>query len=227
MLTVASIPSLTQGYVLVQPFSINIMRNSETVKYTDNKIRMAVFRAVSPFKPVEVYWRFRGTCCLHHYQGWWWRQQASLKRRHAYTRRHGATTQKTFTLATVRIWILTVCKKSVELKDRVCLSLRCIGSEMPRWNSVFGGLPNMLIGELILFWTAQLLSELCANPKLNVNRMDRKIIFLSSVITVVRLPFLCNGHEFRGSRELICEMCALPLEYISPLLFFILVLSLS
>jgi hypothetical protein len=40
--------------------------------------KMAVFWVVAPCSLVEVYHRFRGSCC--HSSPWWWRQQGPLKR---------------------------------------------------------------------------------------------------------------------------------------------------
>jgi hypothetical protein len=74
---------------------------------SNDVMKMAVFWVVAPCSLVEVYWHFRGACCLYHCSLlWWWRQQAPLKWQQTSTRLHSATAQKEaiFILTAVRTW---------------------------------------------------------------------------------------------------------------------------
>jgi hypothetical protein len=81
-------PTCPNGkYMKVKRDLVNYIRKLQTrniMFQTAGEMKMAVFCVVAPCILVEVYQRFRGTCCLHH-QGdewvpWWWRQQVPLKR---------------------------------------------------------------------------------------------------------------------------------------------------
>jgi hypothetical protein len=102
-----------RNFSTVSDFTISPVVGLEVL--TAASMQMAVFWIVAPCSLVEVYQRFRGTCCLHH-QGthsspWWWRQQVPLKRWYTSTRIHGATTQKTAIFISPAVWniIFLVC----------------------------------------------------------------------------------------------------------------------
>jgi hypothetical protein len=75
-------------------------------------MKMAVFWVVVPCSLIEVYRRFRGTCCLHHQR---WRQKLPLKRRKTSTRLHGAITQKTAIFVIHLLWIF---KKRTSFQEK-------------------------------------------------------------------------------------------------------------
>jgi hypothetical protein len=51
--------------------------------FTVASMKMDVFWVVAPCSLVEIYWRFRGACCLYPQSDdsspWWWRQQSPLR----------------------------------------------------------------------------------------------------------------------------------------------------
>jgi hypothetical protein len=78
-------------------------------------VKMAVFWVIAWYSFVELYLRFRGTCCLHH-QGTLVIKAVSISEKLVgCTRLHGTTTQKTaiFSLAAMRTSNLTSVKSSL------------------------------------------------------------------------------------------------------------------
>jgi hypothetical protein len=68
-------------------FSYHLRMPSVQVRFqvlTAASMKMTVFWVVASCSLVDVYWHFRGACCLH-YQGDW-RQQVPPKRRWTFTR---------------------------------------------------------------------------------------------------------------------------------------------
>jgi hypothetical protein len=59
-------------------------RQNIVTSFSEQDIKMAVFWVATPCSMLEVYRRFRGTCCLHH-QPWWWQSVRTAKKSQHFT----------------------------------------------------------------------------------------------------------------------------------------------